>query len=111
MSYYKYRECFFKSPSPKPLRRENSSIHTSRTSLNFPDIRRFDAYGTPIKKGGRTHKVTFVDQVQKTNIAKVKIIKQDNPTKVNNKIIKNTFRVNNKKYSQTNLKCEGCSIF
>ena len=46
--YYKYRECFFKSPTSKP--RETSSIHSSRTSLNFPDIRRFDAYGTPIKE-------------------------------------------------------------
>ena len=132
ISSYKYRECFFKSPTAKPLqpRRENSSAITSRTSLNLPDIRRFDAYGTPIKKGGRTHKVTFVDQLQNTNIAQIQIIKEEkqsfssyhkairnnNLCLENGKMImkKNSFRVNNKeekKTQQTNLKCEACLIF
>ena len=134
ISSYKYRKCFFKSPTAKPLqpRRENSSLITSRTSLNLPDIRRFDAYGTPIKKGGRTHKVTFVDQLQNTNIAQIQIIKEEKPSfssyhkaifgRNNNKCLengkmimkKNSFRVNNKeekKTQQTNLKCEACLIF
>ena len=134
ISSYKYRKCFFKSPTAKPLqpRRENSSVITSRTSLNLPDIRRFDAYGTPIKKGGRTHKVTFVDQLQNTNIAQIQIIKEEKPSfssyhkanigRNNNKCLengkmimkKNSFRVNNKeekKTQQTNLKCEACLIF
>ena len=123
LSAYKYRDHFFKSPTKdqqcKP-RRENSTI-TPRTS-RYKDIFRYDAYGTPITKGG-CHKVTFIDQVLKTNFAQIHVI-QEEPKNcyITGKAIDTNFlferRIKfdtNKQHQdiidQQNAKCKACLIF
>lgn len=133
ISSYKYRDSFFKSDQ-KPRRDNSTNFFTDRVSLMIKD-NRLDAFGTPIKKGGKKHKVTFIDELKKTGIAEISEF-QDcenlSPKGDTNKYIINTKKVsdskvisysnntNYKNFSKENgrikergedVKCKACSIF
>lgn len=123
LSAYKYRDNFFKSPTKDEQyksRRDNSTT-TPRTS-KFKHIFRYDAYGTPIRKGG-CHKVTFIDQVLKKNFVQVHLI-QEEPKNcyITGKAINTNFLLERRTKFDTNkqqqdiidqqsAKCKVCFIF
>ena len=83
-----------------------SNIQSKRysiyTSENLEIIRdRYDANGNPIFKGSKNHKVTFIDDVDRKNIAEIILVESENSTR--NKI---------KQTEQVMCQCEtGCFIY
>ena len=71
------------------------------TSENLELKDRHDAHGNPIFKGNKNHKVTFIDDVSRKNLAEVIIVDSENSNK--NKQKNDT--------DKTNCQCEtGCLI-
>lgn len=71
------------------------------TSDNLELKDRRDAHGNPIFKGNKSHKVTFIDDVCRKNIAEVIIVDSENSMRNN---------LNDK--DKTTCQCEaGCSIY
>lgn len=122
ISSHKYRDSFFKEKKP---RRDNSTALIShRSSLTLIEERK-DAFGTPITKGSRKHKVTFIDDIKKTNIADISEIKEAENQgtkeeenkyvikykKTNEEKIKEEYTNNRKREEGEIVKCRGCLIF
>ena len=132
ISSYKYRDSFFKSDQ-KPRRDNSTTFFTDKVSLMIKE-NRIDAFSTTIKKGRKKHKVTFIDEIKKIEIAEISEIQDcDNlsPQAASNKYIINTRKVSDSKiisystndyknFSKENgktkergedVKCQACSIF
>ena len=121
ISSHKYRDSFFKSEK-KPRRDNSTAVVSHRSSLTLLEERK-DAFGTPITKGSRKHKVTFIDDIKKTNKADISEIKEaENQTpKEENKYVIRIKKSNEEKEDSKEtiqrreegeiVKCRGCIIF
>lgn len=123
ISSHKYRDSFFKSEK-KPRRDNSTAVISHRSSLTLLEERK-DAFGTPITKGSRKHRVTFIDDLKKTNIADISEIKEvENQTsKEENKYVIKYRKSNEEKEKDDDketiqrkeegeiVKCRGCIIF
>ena len=116
-------------------RRDNSSVlgfFSSRSQIPITDIRQ-DAFGTPIKKGGK-HKVTFIDEIKPIRLVEVEEInstvnikevpkeEEFEPTvqkyKINSKrrtlsntVTENEVRSRRMKAEGDIVKCQACTVF
>ena len=111
-SVFKYRDTFFKV--------KDNVVDNEGDNNNDKD-ERVDAFGNPIKKGKRKHKVSFSDEVRKGKLVDVielcKTYKSNN-----NKCCGDNNNTNSKRYGavqryerkdsqKENVKCESCVLY
>jgi hypothetical protein len=111
VSEFKYRDNFFKSPSDKKTNNSDYS-DSSPKSRNM----RYDLYGNLIKKGGKFHKVTFIDEISKKKLVeKINIVysKEEKEIykdiEINNYNNQNLYR--NNFNDKADVNCKTCNLF
>ncbi len=111
VSEFKYRDNFFKSPSDK---KTNNSDYSDSSPKNR-NIR-YDVYGNLIKKGGKFHKVTFIDEISKKKLVeKINIVYSKEEKEIYKDIEINNY--NNQNFYRNNfndkadVNCKTCNIF
>lgn len=111
VSEFKYRDNFFKSPSDK---KTNNSDYSDSSPKNRN--MRYDVYGNLIKKGGKFHKVTFIDEISKKKLVeKINIVysKEEKEIykdiEINNYNNQNLYR--NNFNDKADVNCKACNIF
>lgn len=119
---YKYRDQFFRPRSKQRIKVKSKTGIKHKTFQNKE--KRKDAFGTPIQKGGKVHKVSFIDEIKKKDLAEISDIKETNRSfpEINKKDSNNTNINNNINISSINhknkiieqkveIKCKACFIF
>lgn len=111
VSEFKYRDNFFKSPSDK---KTNNSDYSDSSPKNRN--MRYDVYGNLIKKGGKFHKVTFIDEISKKKLVeKINIVysKEEKEIykdiEINNYNNQNLYR--NNFNDKADVNCKTCNLF
>ena len=120
---YKYRDQFFR-PRSKP--RSSGILKSATKHRTFrSNEKRKDAYGTPIQKGGKVHKVSFIDEIKKGGIGGMSEIEGTNRSvpEINSKYNSkdSDYKINHNIHSynynkdiiekKVEIKCKACSIF
>ena len=111
VSEFKYRDNFFKSPSDK---KTNNSDYSDSSTKNRN--MRYDVYRNLIKKGGKFHKVTFIDEISKKKLVeKINIVysKEEKEIykdiEINNYNNQNLYR--NNFNDKADVNCKTCNLF